>query len=144
QRTRRRGKAAEGSLHCGAQKARASGRDDGFWQDATKAPALQNQPGRKEGASAVRFAQGKKAAATRARGREVATLERKSPPFAEKREGWGTLKYVVKHRCQDNPRNERQDSKTRPALEVAAHSDVKAAASRRTPKPPCLGDCADM
>src|SRR5208282_2819447 len=87
---------------------------------------------------------GKKAAATRARGREVATLERKSPPFAEKREGWGTLKYVVKHRCQDNPRNERQDSKTRPALEVAAHSDVKAAASRRTPKPPCLGDCADM
>ncbi|HXR33884.1 MAG TPA: hypothetical protein VN830_09260 [Verrucomicrobiae bacterium] len=30
--------------------------------------------------------------------REGAVLERKSPPFAEKREGWGTLKYVVGQR----------------------------------------------
>jgi hypothetical protein len=26
--------------------------------------------------------------------RKNVTLERKSPPFAEKREGWGTLKYI--------------------------------------------------
>ena len=32
------------------------------------------------------------------------TLERKNPPFAGKREGWGTLKYFVGKHIRGNPR----------------------------------------
>jgi hypothetical protein len=35
-------------------------------------------------------------------------FERKSPPFAGKREGWGTLKYVVGGRKGGNPRAKRR------------------------------------
>jgi len=40
--------------------------------------------------------------------RGIESLERKSPRFAGKREGWGTFKYFVLRRDEENPRPTRR------------------------------------
>jgi hypothetical protein len=73
------------SLRCASQRARRSGRDDiglngsdGIAQNLRRAQRRETQ-----------------APGTESCLGQPVTLERQSPPFAEKREGWGTLKYVV-------------------------------------------------
>jgi hypothetical protein len=63
----------------------------------------------------------------RVKTRRCEAFGRQSPPFAERREGWGTLKFSCGMALEDKPKREKSGEERSGLLIVRAHPSLKGA-----------------